>query len=104
MPAKNSSDSTWTLLSNHSHVLICLAQNPELRLRDVAAQVNITERAVQRIVSDLEEAGMITRIRDGRRNRYRIHGDQPLRNSVKSHCNVGHLLSMILGREAHFEA
>ena len=65
--------STWTLLSNHAHVLVCLATDPHMRLRDVAEKVGITERAVQRIILDLEQAEMLSREREGRRNQYRIH-------------------------------
>lgn len=85
----------WTFLTNHSHVLICLAQEPDLRLRDVAQRVRITERAVQRIVADLEEAGILTRSRDGRRNRYEVHADQPLRHPVEAHRAVRDLLKII---------
>jgi DNA-binding MarR family transcriptional regulator len=89
------SPSNWTFLTNHTHVLICLANEPDLRLRDVAERVQITERAVQRIVADLEEAGVLTRIRDGRRNRYEVHADKPLRHSVESHRTVQDLLAMV---------
>jgi DNA-binding IclR family transcriptional regulator len=85
----------WTFLTNHSHVLICLARDPFLRMRDVALLVGITERAVQRIVADLEEAGIIVRTRDGRRNHYEIHRSLPLRHSVEAGCTVGDLLSLI---------
>jgi DNA-binding Lrp family transcriptional regulator len=85
----------WTFLSNYSHVLICLARDPELRLRDVAERVKITERAVQRIVADLEAAGVITRSRDGRRNRYDINRDARLRHDIESHRTVGDLLAMV---------
>ncbi len=68
----------WTFLSNHAHVLVCLAIDPDARLRDVALSVGITERAVQKIVSDLEEAGVIIRERSGRRNSYRLDLDVPL--------------------------
>ncbi|MCS6776209.1 MAG: winged helix-turn-helix domain-containing protein [Chloroherpetonaceae bacterium] len=85
----------WTFLSNHAHVVICLAQNPEVRVRDVALRVGITERAVQRIIADLEEAGIITRVRDGRRNHYLIHGHRPLRHPVESHRTVGDLIRMV---------
>lgn len=85
----------WTFLTNHSHVLICLADDPEARLRDVAAQVGITERAVQKILADLEQAGVVTRRREGRRNRYSIHRDRPLRHPVESHRSVGDLLGMV---------
>jgi DNA-binding MarR family transcriptional regulator len=62
----------WTFLTNHSHVLICLATDPDALMRDVAVTVGITERAVQKIVSDLEDGGYLVRERDGRRNHYRV--------------------------------
>ena len=71
--AMTTESARWTFLSNHGHVLICLAKQSDARLRDVAEAVGITERAVQSIVGDLEETGAITRIREGRRNRYEIH-------------------------------
>ena len=86
----------WTFLSNHGHVLVCLAQDPTARLRDVAQRVGITERAVQKIVTDLEEAGVLTRSRDGRRNRYQLHRNQPLRHPLEAHRTVGALLTIIL--------
>jgi DNA-binding Lrp family transcriptional regulator len=90
----------WTFLSNHGHVLVCLALDPETRLRDVAASVGITERAVQKIVDDLEEAGIVTRERSGRRNRYRLNFNVPLRHPLESHRSVGALLGMVLERNA----
>jgi DNA-binding MarR family transcriptional regulator len=86
----------WTFLTNHSHVLICLAREPELTLRAVASEVGITERAVQRIVADLEESGVLVRSRDGRRNRYQIRSKTPLRHPLEAHRGVGHLLGMVL--------
>jgi hypothetical protein len=86
----------WTFLSNHAHVLICLARDPRMRLRDVAARVGITERGVQKIVQDLEEAGALTRIREGRHNTYTIHPGLPLRHPVESHRTVAHLLGAVL--------
>ena len=88
----------WTFLSNHAHVLVCLALDPDARLRDVALSVGITERAVQKIVSDLEEAGVIIRERSGRRNSYRLDLDVPLRHALESHKTVGTLLSLVLDR------
>jgi len=88
----------WTFLSNHAHVLLCLAQDPDARLRDVALSVGITERAVQKIVSDLEQAGAIVRERTGRRNSYRLNLDVPLRHALESHKTVGTLLSLVLDR------
>src|SRR5580704_6864753 len=87
----------WTFLSNHSHVLLCVAREPEVRLCEVAHRVGITERAVQRIVADLEGEGYLSRSRVGRRNRYEAHLDRPLRHSVESHHEVGVLLNLILG-------
>lgn len=86
----------WTFLTNHAHVLFCLAKDPEIRLRDVADRVGITERAVQRIVTELETAGFITRQRNGRRNRYTVHQQNPLRHPIESHRSVADLLTLIL--------
>jgi DNA-binding MarR family transcriptional regulator len=86
----------WTFLTNHSHVLICLARQPEMTLRAVASKVGITERAVQRIVAELEESGVLVRSRDGRRNRYQIRTRTPLRHPLEAHRSVGHLLGMVL--------
>lgn len=87
---------SWTFLSNHSHVVLCLAKDPQLRMRDVAERVGITERAVQRIVAELADAGYITRTRDGRRNRYEINGDRPLRHSVEGHQSLDALIRLML--------
>lgn len=87
---------SWTFLSNHAHVLVCLAMDPDARLRDVAASVGITERAVQKIVSDLESAGVLERERSGRRNSYRLNLEAPLRHALESHRTVGVLLSLVL--------
>jgi len=96
--AMPSDEYTWTLFSNYAHVLICLATDSRMRLRDVATQVGITERAAQRIVTELEQANILSRERDGRRNRYLIHTDQRLRHPLESHCTVGALLKMIARR------
>lgn len=88
----------WTFLSNHTHVLVCLAANSSGTLREVAAKVGITERAVQRIVSELEAAGVLHRERDpadARRNRYRIDADAALRHPLEAHCRIGDLLRMV---------
>ncbi len=86
----------WTFLSNHAHVLLCLALDRNARLRDVANSVGITERAVQKIVTDLENAGVIVRERSGRRNSYRLDLTVPLRHPLESHRTVGTLLSLML--------
>jgi DNA-binding transcriptional ArsR family regulator len=88
---------SWTYFTNYSHVIICLDQDPTARLRDVAARIGITERAVHAIVSDLEEAGVLVRHREGRRNRYEIRPDKPLRHPVEAHCTVRNLLEMVNG-------
>lgn len=85
----------WTFFSNHAHVLIYLADNGDARLRDVADAVGITERSVQMIVADLEEAKVLERTRVGRRNRYSVNEDLPLRHPVEEHCRVRDLLRMV---------
>jgi len=87
----------WTFLTNHAHVLVCLARDPGERLRDVASQVGITERAVQKIVMELEAAGALTRTRVGRRNSYEIHRKQHLRHPVEHSKTIGELLRMAGG-------
>jgi DNA-binding Lrp family transcriptional regulator len=77
-------------------VIVCLTQDPRSRLRDVANRVGITERAVQRIVAELEEAGYITRRREGRQNRYEIHRNQPLRHVIEMHRTVGDLMDSVV--------
>lgn len=86
---------SWTFLTNHAHVLLCIAEDPEARMRDLAEKVGITERAVHRIVDDLERAGYIVRTREGRRNRYEIDGAMPLRHPVEQHRTIGSLLALV---------
>ena len=86
----------WTFLSNYAHVLICLADNPDARLRDVAEKVGITERTAFRLVAELEEAGVIERAREGRRNHYLINTEAHLRHAIEKHCTVGELLETVL--------
>lgn len=95
MPPDHRDGHRWTFLTNHGHVLLCLARSPELRLRDVAAEVGVTERAVQRIVADLEEAGYLTRRREGRQNTYEIDTARPMRHPVESHHSVEALLALV---------
>jgi predicted ArsR family transcriptional regulator len=90
----------WTFLTNHTHVLFCLSRDPEMRMRDVAAAVGITERAVQRIVAELEEGGYLVRERSGRCNRYTLRANQPLRHPIERHCQVASLLEALAGRAA----
>lgn len=84
----------WTFLTNHAHVLTVLDRHPEIVLREVALQVGITERAVQRIIHDLEEAGCITREKVGRQNRYQVVRDEPLRHPIEAHRSIGDLLDL----------
>ena len=87
----------WTFLTNHAHVLFCIARDPEVRLRDVAARVGITERAVQRIVTDLEAAGYLAISKEGRRNRYQVHTERRLRHPIERHLAVASLIELVLG-------
>jgi DNA-binding MarR family transcriptional regulator len=88
----------WTLLSNHGHVLVCLAQDPDIRVRDIADAVGITQRAVQGIIADLVEAGFVDRERTGRRNHYELHPELPLRHPLEEGHAVGELLAAIASR------
>jgi DNA-binding MarR family transcriptional regulator len=85
----------WTFLTNHTHVLVCLSQNEDITLREVAARVGITERAVHAIVSALEDEGVLTRTREGQRNRYKLNRGYRLRHSLESHRKIGELLDLI---------
>lgn len=87
--------SNWTFFSNHAHVLFTLYQDPSLTLRDVGAIVGITERAVQRIVADLEEAKILGREKLGRKNHYIFHLGRPLRHDIESHRNISDLINLI---------
>lgn len=85
----------WTFFTNHSHVLFFIHSNPEFPMKEIAAQVGITERAVHSIVRDLEDAKIITITKEGRQNRYEIDHDVPLRHQIESHRKVSELLSFI---------
>lgn len=85
----------WTFFSNHGHVLICLAGNPDQPLREVALAVGITERAVQRIVADREEAGFLTRSRSGRRNAYTLKTNKKLRQPLEKSHSIGEILAVL---------
>ncbi len=85
----------WTFLTNHAHVLAVLHSDPEKILRQVAIEVGITERAVQRIIQELEDGGFIQRERVGRRNRYRVLTDRALRHPIEAHRKIGDLLELI---------
>jgi winged helix-turn-helix DNA-binding protein len=89
------SDHPWRFVTNHGHVLGCIASNPAARLRDIAATVGITERTVAAIVGDLEEAGYLTKTRVGRNNRYEVHDELPLRHPQHRHHTVGKLICFL---------
>jgi DNA-binding MarR family transcriptional regulator len=86
---------TWTFLTNHAQVLLCLAQNPDIRLRDVAEQVGITERATQRILAELVDAGYVHTERIGRRNRYTVDRQHAMRHSAQRGHEIGALLEAL---------
>lgn len=88
--------SGWDFLTNHAHVLTCVAHDPGIRLRDIAAAVGITERAAHRILSELVEEGYVVRERVGRRNRYQVKPELPLRHPLVQGREVGDLLEVLL--------
>lgn len=90
----------WTFLSNHSHVLVCVAQDPEVRVADIARRVGIGERAVHRILVDLESAGYVTRRREGRRNRYAVNLDRPLRHPLEAAHRIAEVFGPLTARPA----
>jgi len=85
----------WTFLTNHSHVLLCIAADPGIRGRDIAERVGITERSAQSIIADLVEGGYLTREKIGRRNQYQVHPDLPLRHPVERDHQVSELLRLV---------
>jgi MarR family protein len=87
----------WTFLTNHAQVLVCIAQDPGIRLREIGERVGITERAAHRIVVELADAGYITRERNGRRNHYTINAHFPLPDPIAREQNVGELLAILTG-------
>jgi len=87
----------WDFLTNHAHVLTCVAHDPGIRLRDIAAAVGVTERAAHRILSELVEEGYVLRQREGRRNRYQVKPELPLRHPLVEGREVGDLLEVLLG-------
>lgn len=88
----------WTYLSNHGHVLICLARDPDVRMRDVADAVGITERAVQQIVHDLVSENYVEKEKLGRRNRYRVVRSARLRHELEADVSLGSFVDLVLGR------
>jgi DNA-binding MarR family transcriptional regulator len=97
------SNHTWRFLSNHTQVLLCIARDPEIRVRDIAQMVGITERAAQRIVADLIEAGYVEREKVGRRNRYHLNVETSMRHAAQADHEIGELLHLLAlpGAEEH---
>jgi len=91
---------TWTFLTNHARVLLCIAHDPGVRLRDIAASLDITERGAYGIVTDLAEAGYIVKQKNGRRNRYQIQAHLPLPEPTSQERTVGEVLALLTGADA----
>ena len=85
----------WTFLTNHTHILVCLSRDESTTVRNLALQVGITERSVQRILADLEESGVVTRIREGRRNRYEVNDAFQLRHPLEASHTLKELLRAV---------
>jgi hypothetical protein len=90
----------WSFLTNHAQVLVCIAQDPGIRLREIGAEVGITERAAHRIVGELVDAGYISRERHGRRNQYTVQPDLPFPDPVARQQKIGELLAILVGQPA----
>ena len=93
----------WSFLSSYAHVLICLTENPQARMREVADQVRLTERTVLRLITRLDEAGVIKRRRRGRRNFYEITASTPLPHPLEARCSMEKLLRTVLGPDVEME-
>jgi len=95
MDNSNNTNGGWTFFSNHTHVLVCLTHTPQPTTRQIAIQVGITERAVQRILVNLIDAGVVSVKKSGRRNQYKIDLNQQLRHPLQSHKTIGDFLRLI---------
>lgn len=93
----------WSLLTNHARVLLCIAHDPGVRLRDIAARTGVTERTAYGIVTDLTEAGYVVKHKDGRRNQYQIQAHLPLPEPASQEPAIGDVLAILLGDEAKQE-
>jgi len=89
------SSKSWTVFTNHAHVMILLSQDPKMVLREVALKIGITERAVQKIVADLQESGFIVKEKKGRANHYKLIFDKPLRHPIEAHKKVKEVIELI---------
>jgi hypothetical protein len=90
-------DHVWAFVTNYAHVLVRIAGDPDARLRDIAEAVGVTERTAAQLVGDLERAGYLTKTRHGRRNRYAVHDELPLRHPLHRHHTVGELIRFLEG-------
>ncbi|MGH3304148.1 MAG: helix-turn-helix transcriptional regulator [Streptosporangiaceae bacterium] len=90
---------SWTFLTNHARVLLCISRDPGIRLRDIADRVGVTERSAYGIVLDLAEAGYILKAKDGRRNRYRVQAHLPLPEPSSRERTVGEVLALLAGSD-----
>jgi predicted transcriptional regulator len=86
---------SWSFLTNHARTLLCIADDPGVRVRDIAVEVGITERRAHGIVADLVDAGYVVKEKIGRRNRYRVHGHLPLRDPVSRERTIGEMLDLL---------
>ena len=93
--------SEWSFLTNHARILVCIAHDPGVRLRDLAATVGITERSAFAIVTDLTAAGYVVKAKDGRRNRYQIQGHLPLREAIGRERTIGEVLDVLADTGTH---
>jgi DNA-binding MarR family transcriptional regulator len=96
--SSGSGEKPWRFVTSHTQVLLCIARNPEIRIRDVAQSTGITERAAQRIIADLVEAGFLERERVGRRNHYVVKTDLRMRHPMQHEYEIGELLELLLDR------
>jgi Mn-dependent DtxR family transcriptional regulator len=92
---------SWSFLTNHARALLCIAHDPDVRVRDLAAMVDVTERSAHAIVTDLVDAGYVVKDKDGRRNRYRIQEHLPLRDPITQQRTIGEMLDLLLGVNTH---
>ena len=86
----------WSFLTNHARVLVCIAHDPGVRLRDIANTLDITERSAYSIVTDLTASGYVVKLKDGRRNRYRIQAHLPLREAITQERTIGEVLDILV--------
>jgi hypothetical protein len=91
---------TWNFLTNHGRALLCIAHDPQVRLRDIASTLGITERSAYGIVSDLTEAGYVIKDKEGRRNRYQVQEHLPLPDALGREQAIGEVLALLTGRKA----